>query len=438
MPNNVYIGNRYVPVFANPVEWDNLREYEPLTIVTYQGTAYTSRTTVPVGTALSNTDYWVVTGNYNAQVEEYRQAVVQVQNDVDDLSGDFSTFQTSVNEELHDLDTETDLLQFRLTTVETYINNEQSAKYAVWIGDSYTQANSLGQDQDKRFSTLVSAQLGMTEKNYASGSCGYAAGTNTYTQQITAASLDMTTEQKNRTEYVFICGNRNDANGATAQYSYNDITAVVVPTITNACTVFPNAKIIVIPMMWSAQPLDRWATTWYFGVINALDFNPRVTILNNAYMMLFGRFNLVMEDYVHPNVNGHYHIAKCILSAIRGGKFIPDRVRTFRDSSTWNGVMTLLSDENSVMIKARFQPTANMSSSWFIDAQVNSGWADLPCFIGEATDVIATTPQGDVVALQVNYYRLSSNSGFRVYNYQQLESGKIYTINVTIPVSLTA
>lgn len=83
MANNIYIGNRYVPVFANPVEWDNLREYEPLTIVTYNGTAYTSKQTVPVGTALSNTDYWVVTGNYNAQVEEYRQEVIDFNNKVE-------------------------------------------------------------------------------------------------------------------------------------------------------------------------------------------------------------------------------------------------------------------------------------------------------------------------------------------------------------------
>lgn len=82
MANNVYIGNRYVPIFADPVEWNNLREYEPLTIVTYQGTAYTSRKTVPVGTALSNTEYWVVTGNYNAQVEQYRQEVIQLEQDI--------------------------------------------------------------------------------------------------------------------------------------------------------------------------------------------------------------------------------------------------------------------------------------------------------------------------------------------------------------------
>lgn len=76
--NNIYIGNRYVPIFANPVEWDNLREYEPLTIVTYYGTSYTSKKTVPVGTALDNTEYWAVTGNYNQQVEAYRQQVAEM------------------------------------------------------------------------------------------------------------------------------------------------------------------------------------------------------------------------------------------------------------------------------------------------------------------------------------------------------------------------
>ena len=78
--NNVYVGNRYVPVFTDPVNWDNIREYEPLTIVTYQGASYTSRKTVPAGIDISNTDYWALTGNYNAQVEQYRQQTAGVAN----------------------------------------------------------------------------------------------------------------------------------------------------------------------------------------------------------------------------------------------------------------------------------------------------------------------------------------------------------------------
>ena len=71
--NRQYIGARYVPKFADPIEWDKLRSYEGLTIVTYAGTSYTSKKPVPAGVELNNAEYWAVTGNYNAQVEIYRQ-----------------------------------------------------------------------------------------------------------------------------------------------------------------------------------------------------------------------------------------------------------------------------------------------------------------------------------------------------------------------------
>lgn len=75
MANRQYIGARYVPTFADPVEWDNSRSYEALTIVTHLGTSYTSKVPVPAGIAITDTSYWVETGNYNAQVELYRQQV---------------------------------------------------------------------------------------------------------------------------------------------------------------------------------------------------------------------------------------------------------------------------------------------------------------------------------------------------------------------------
>ena len=80
-----YIGARYVPKFADPIEWDNLRSYEALTIVTYQGTSYTSKKNVPVGIGLDNKEYWVVTGNYNEQVEIYRREVSEVKETLDNV-----------------------------------------------------------------------------------------------------------------------------------------------------------------------------------------------------------------------------------------------------------------------------------------------------------------------------------------------------------------
>ena len=70
-----YIGARYVPVFADPSEWDNTRTYEPLTIVLHNGASYTSAQYVPVGIDILNTEFWQCTGNYNAQVEKYREEV---------------------------------------------------------------------------------------------------------------------------------------------------------------------------------------------------------------------------------------------------------------------------------------------------------------------------------------------------------------------------
>lgn len=62
-----------MPLFADPIDWDRTKTYEPLTIVYHQGNSYTSRQSVPAGVDITNTTYWALTGNYNAQIEQYRK-----------------------------------------------------------------------------------------------------------------------------------------------------------------------------------------------------------------------------------------------------------------------------------------------------------------------------------------------------------------------------
>ena len=83
-----YIGARYVPVFADPVTWNQTSAYEALTMVTWEGATYTSRQPVPAGVDINNTNYWIVTGNYNAQVENYRQEVQRLAQDVAAFDGE--------------------------------------------------------------------------------------------------------------------------------------------------------------------------------------------------------------------------------------------------------------------------------------------------------------------------------------------------------------
>lgn len=90
-----YIGARYVPLFyTNPNDgtnaWHAGVAYDPLTIVTDLNQSYTSKIPVPasVGRPSENPTYWILTGAYSAQLEEYHQEVVAVQNDLDDLTED--------------------------------------------------------------------------------------------------------------------------------------------------------------------------------------------------------------------------------------------------------------------------------------------------------------------------------------------------------------
>ncbi len=77
MATTQYIGARYVPLFAEPIEWDKTKQYEPLTIVTHEGNSYTSRQFVPTGIEITNETFWALTGNFNAQVEQYRKEVTE-------------------------------------------------------------------------------------------------------------------------------------------------------------------------------------------------------------------------------------------------------------------------------------------------------------------------------------------------------------------------
>lgn len=71
MKKNVYKGRRYVPKIMGI--WNINQAYESLSIVTWRGASYTSKTDVPIGVSIDDEQYWVLTGNYNAQIEIYRQ-----------------------------------------------------------------------------------------------------------------------------------------------------------------------------------------------------------------------------------------------------------------------------------------------------------------------------------------------------------------------------
>ena len=128
---SMYIGARYVPIFADPVEWDDEREYEPLTIVTHNGNCYTSKCYVPKGAQLppypeGQTKYWVKTSDYNGQFADLKKTVLDLSRLVEQFQKDNKDFTDLINgwnEKVQQWETEMTAWSERLDTVESHVTD---------------------------------------------------------------------------------------------------------------------------------------------------------------------------------------------------------------------------------------------------------------------------------------------------------------------------
>lgn len=206
-PGYEYTGMRYVPVFADPPEWSSANSYEPLEIVIHEGNSYTSKTFVPVGIDISNEDFWALTGNYNAQVEQYRQEVL--------------AFDGRINDNAQAIvDLKGELL---------------SQKHMVLIGDSYTNpAAPLG--NTPLWWEYVCKNLNVVAHNYAKGGAGYQVPGNLFSTQVANAVADASYDHK-MVEYCVVYGGINDI---------GQITATMVQNVYDALqNEFVNAKLVI-------------------------------------------------------------------------------------------------------------------------------------------------------------------------------------------------
>ena len=70
-----FISNNVIK-YADPIQWDITKQYEANTIVADQdGNAYISSKPVPIGVALSNTEYWSQIGNFDALFNVIKDAI---------------------------------------------------------------------------------------------------------------------------------------------------------------------------------------------------------------------------------------------------------------------------------------------------------------------------------------------------------------------------
>jgi len=123
-----YVGARYVPKFSdvNGGVWDDSYTYEPLTIVRHGNDYYTSKKEVPTGIAITNTEYWVLTGNYNGAISELQDEIDAISEEISGFTDDITAINGSIL-----------TMGGQISTLESTANNNiWHGKKVVVYGDS--------------------------------------------------------------------------------------------------------------------------------------------------------------------------------------------------------------------------------------------------------------------------------------------------------------
>lgn len=168
---------RYVPKFADPLEWDGARAYENLIIVTYNNESYTSRCPVPPGIDITNTRYWAKTGAYNAQVEQLKGSVEDLSSQVTGFAQDNKEFREKIDQ--YDKDNaamkntvaannaRVDALAERMNTAETEIDGLQAttAQHTKDLADLHAKDEDLQRQITSNDNDIAALQAKDTEQD---------------------------------------------------------------------------------------------------------------------------------------------------------------------------------------------------------------------------------------------------------------------------------
>lgn len=325
-----YVGARYVPLLADPLEWSDTIGYEPLTVVLHEGNSYTSRQSVPVGIDIGNATYWAESGNYNAQVEAYRREVLA-------YDGRITANANAIAAETQARVNGDNELALRIDSLakQTPVQGE-NGRNAVFIGDSFMAPTA---SYPQKLAYFTAQLMGWTMYNYAYGGSGWvdeAGASMNFYHQIQKAAQQISIPVAD-VDYIVIGGGFNDWNDPTP-LTYKQLYSAAVQTIKEARAQFPNAQIIAIPMMFRNYGVDTHMHDLYSAIVAGIAASGvAVKVIKDAYMWQLGFKNV---DGVHPTVELYEIMAQYVASKVMGGDVKTSRL--YSQTLSGGGISTTL------------------------------------------------------------------------------------------------
>lgn len=304
-----YVGARYVPLFADPIEWNDKRTYEPLTIVEHEGNSYTSRQFVPLGIDISNEDFWALTGNYNAQVEQYRQEVL--------------AFDGRITKNTNDIAKNTK----DIAGVKSVVDNLEShvGTEFIVIGDSWSDTDPSTTPYIK-WPITFQKYTRMNIHNYARNGASVVGSTpdpgqsGNFLGQVNKAIAD-TSFDHSRVELIVIMGGVNDYRSGR---TFSDVAEAWSGHIASLTAAFPKARIVSFINYQIFLSRDEWNwTNLAKRIIRERSGCPIHSMIGWVSGSQF------IADKVHPNDAGYRQLCSNMIACCFGGNpvFVSTTIR---------------------------------------------------------------------------------------------------------------
>ena len=188
----------------------------------------------------------------------------------------------------------------------TISNYKYNSGYMVTFGDSYADSTTSQNTWPYWLHQYIPT---LTLKNYAVSGAGFNVDTRTFINQINTAYTDGTLD-KNQVKLAVLAGGRNDI------LNYDAAKTKIQECVNRLITIFPNARILIVPMLYDARYIDGDGRSKLAGLTYGAEtittHTPNAETLKFAYLWLKGETNAIGSDKIHPNQLGAQTIAKYI------------------------------------------------------------------------------------------------------------------------------
>lgn len=250
-----------------------------------------------------------------------------------------------------------------ISTINTTISNyKYNSGYMVTFGDSYADSTTPQNTWPYWLHQYIPT---LTLKNYAVSGAGFNVDTRTFINQIKTANTDNTLD-KSKVKLAVLAGGRNDI------LNYDTAKTKIQECVKQMITIFPNARILIVPMLYDAGYVDADGRIKLAGLTNGAetitDHTPNTETLKFAYLWLKGETNAIGSDKIHPNQLGAQIIAKYIYDGAYDN-YKPRQAMTDTVFGDAKGFITL---QDSIVT---YDITGNVTNIGAGEGRVLPGWA---------------------------------------------------------------